>query len=389
MAYTLEEGQRVYQTCRAIFSGDAALFRKPKKVRETLISNKDSLKAIFEELGETRLVEIARHLLEHRIFASELRAKVAFPDVFRTSTQREAEREASEADAARSVAEYLEDISSPEGKLEEALAITSEDADLEPSQSSTIIQQSTGVLTVTSCSPQLSVPSLYPIYVPYNTQHLILTTAQRVLEDCCFDFAARWFPQVLQEHGWKCASAVELNKWASVLKKKLPKLPSHALASLTDSSAIEIMISTHQLRHTAVHRLPTTVRGISQLLQSAVRLAEVLQDVTRAAQLEDLVSEVDSKIKAMELSKNSLENRAIAHLEEIRRKREQLDQEEKKLVEDMLKEDDENKALIGRLLEASTIDIFERPSSPEEEWLECADVDDGANGVKLNGHGAS
>lgn len=197
-----------------------------------------------------------------------------------------------------------------------------------------------------------SIPSLYPSYVPYGAQHAILTTAQTVLEECCFDFASKTIPDALSERGWDCASAVELTKWARVLHKELPQ----GLSGVTVQSAL---VSTHQLRHTAVHRLRTTARGISRLLESAVGLAEALNDVARAAQLEELKSELDGKIKAMEMSKNVLEDRAAAGLEEIRRQREELDRQEKQLVLDMLTEDREYKDLVGKLLVASVKDIFE------------------------------
>ncbi|KAJ0304287.1 hypothetical protein Brms1b_011326 [Colletotrichum noveboracense] len=283
MSYTLEERQRVYRTCRAIFSGDAALFRKPKKIKETLLHNRAPLKHVFQEFGEVKLADIVKQLLESRLFESDLRAKVEFPELFRTSPQQDAQREASEADAAKSIADCLGEIA----RFEEDEEIP-EANDLE-----------------------------------------FLT---RPLKDE--------------------VSITELTKWARILHKELPQ----GLSGVTVQSAL---VSTHQLRHTAVHRLRTTARGISRLLESAVGLAEALNDVARAAQLEELMSELDGKIKAMEMSKNVLEDRAAARLEEIRRQREELDRQEKQLVFDMLTEDREYKDLVGKLLLASVKDIFE------------------------------
>ncbi|KAF4908253.1 hypothetical protein CGCVW01_v012305 [Colletotrichum viniferum] len=309
MSYTLEERQRVYRTCRAIFSGHAALFRKPKKIKETLLQNRGLLKHIFQEFDEVKLADIVKQLLENRLFESDLRAKVEFPELFRTSPQQDAQREASEVDAAKSVADCLGEIA----RFEEDEEIP-EASELE-----------------------------------FLTRPL---KDETVLEECCFDFASKTIPDALSERGWDCASAVELTKWARILCKELPQ----GLSGVTVQSAL---VSTHQLRHTAVHRLCTTARGISRLLESAVGLAEALNDVPRAAQLEELKSELDGKIKAMELSKNVLEDRAAAGLEEIRRQREELDRQEKQLVLDMLTEDREYKDLVGKLLVASVKDIFE------------------------------
>lgn len=206
--------------------------------------------------------------------------------------------------------------------------------------------------------PANDVPfSLYPSYLPFTTQHTILTTAQRILEECCYDFFKSWMPSILQEKGWDCAAAAELTKWTRTLAKRSGKLPQSAFAS-SESPLNKILVSTDRLRHTAVHRLPTTARGVSELIECALRLAETLQDYQRAAQLEELHSEIDSNIKAMELNKNALEDEYAREMEEIRRQREELDKKEEGLNVNVLAGDSENKSLIGSLLEESVKRIF-------------------------------
>jgi hypothetical protein len=107
--------RQVYLLCRPIFSGNNAQVRKLKKVKELVEKSKTSLRPLLEDIGEAKLVEILRNLLENRIFESELRAKVEFPDLFRPSPFRDAQREASEIDAARSTAEALEEIAHGDG----------------------------------------------------------------------------------------------------------------------------------------------------------------------------------------------------------------------------------------------------------------------------------
>ena len=70
----------------------------------------------------------------------------------------------------------------------------------------------------------------------------------------------------------------------------------------------KMLTTVSNLRHTVVHRLPTTARGVSRLLKSTVELAQILQDGWRAAQLEELRSEVKSQIKVMEMHKNLLQD---------------------------------------------------------------------------------
>lgn len=209
------------------------------------------------------------------------------------------------------------------------------------------------------------IPSLYPSFIPYKAQHLILTAAQQLLEECCFDFAAKWMPSLLEQRGWDCAAAVELTKWTQILGKTHTTLPPNAIklanTNTTTSPPMtirDLVQPAQTLRHTAVHRLPTTARGIGRLLGGAVALADALQDHGRAAQLEQLKAEVDAKVRAMELSKNSLEDRAARVLRDIARRREELDRAERDLKATMLREDADNKALVGRLLEESVRSII-------------------------------
>ncbi|KAF2467964.1 uncharacterized protein BDR25DRAFT_233446, partial [Lindgomyces ingoldianus] len=199
--------------------------------------------------------------------------------------------------------------------------------------------------------------SLYPSYLPYSTQHTVLTTTQRILEECCFDFVKRWLPSILQDNGWDCAAAVELTKWTRILDKHSETLPNHALA-VSGGSFHDILFSTHKLRHSAVHRLPTAARGLNQLIDSALRLTEALQDHLRVAQLEELHLEIGSKIKAMELNKNALEDELASELQKISRQREELDEKERSLRAKMLSSDSENMRLIRSLLEESVREIF-------------------------------
>jgi hypothetical protein len=167
--------------------------------------------------------------------------------------------------------------------------------------------------------PQIIVPSLHPCYVPYGTQHLLLTTVQRILEESCFEFAKRWLPHLLEKRGWDCPAAVELTKWANFLGRHSEELRVVAFDRAIPLKTL--LVRNHVLRHTAVHRLPTTARGISQLLQSAAELVSALYDHRRAAQLDTLKCEFDSKIKAMELNKKVLENQTTEKLQDIRRQR--------------------------------------------------------------------
>lgn len=92
------------------------MLRKSKKVREVVEKHKSSFQPLIKEFGNDKVIGILKELLAGRIFQSELRAKVEFPELFRSSPARDVQRTTSENDAARSEAEALEEIASLEGK---------------------------------------------------------------------------------------------------------------------------------------------------------------------------------------------------------------------------------------------------------------------------------
>lgn len=335
--------QRAYLVARPIFSGSNAHLRKAKRIRELILSHSPIFNPLLHSLGEQDLVVTIQGLLKDKIFDGEIRAKAEFPSLFSPVPQRDLEHEMSEADAARSAQDAAEQVDSadeydPIG-WEEPAAVPDEVPEHE---------EVDGVLTG---DPQILIPSLYPCYIPYGTQHLLLTTVQRSLEESCFEFAKRWLPHFLEKRGWDCPAAVELTKWANFLGRHSEKLPAEAFDRATPLKTL--LVKNHLLRHTAVHRLPTTARAISQLLQNAIELTSALYDHRRAAQLDTLKCELDSKIKAMELNKNVLENQTTEKLQDIRRQREELVRQERELLENMVSEDLRNKALVGTLLEQS------------------------------------
>ncbi|KAI1341197.1 hypothetical protein F5Y15DRAFT_377221 [Xylariaceae sp. FL0016] len=347
MASTKDK-RRVYLLCRAIFTGDKALIRQPKKIRKEIAAHPKNLKSLTNDLGAEKVVEILRDLLERRIFQSELKAKIEFPELYHSSPAQETQREASEVFALQSTAEAIEEIASveeAEPESEEEPVVLEQCNHKEKFGQSTVFQNR-------QAEEGQALPSLYPTYIPYKSQHIILNEAQRILEECCFDFCQKWLQTVLEEHGWDCATSVELTKWTKFLAKKANKFPSEAI-DLGNVPLTEVLFATNKLRHSAVHRLSTTARGVNDLLKSAVLMASTLRDHMRAAQLAELCYELESKIKAMELNKNAIEHTAMLALEDIERQREELRKKERLLVEKMLKDDLENKAFVGLLLEES------------------------------------
>ncbi|PWI65007.1 hypothetical protein PCL_08366 [Purpureocillium lilacinum] len=195
-------------------------------------------------------------------------------------------------------------------------------------------------------------PSLYPCYIPFDAQHLVLTTVQEILEECCFDFAEQWLPELVDEQGWTCAAAVELNRWTQYLNERT--LTSLGLdANLERPGLGVLLVEMRSLRDVAVYRVPTTARGVSQLLHYARRFSNLLGDGKRTAAIDRIKEIVDDKIYLLELNKKVLESTASGKLRAIRDQHAALIRQEEQIVADMLHLDLERGQLAGRVLRHS------------------------------------
>jgi hypothetical protein len=112
MAYSSADGRRVFLAYRTVFTGPHAQIRKSKKVREVIEQHRGSFQPLVRDFGLDKVVDIVKALLDQRVFESELKAKIAFPELFQTSPARDVQRNESENDAARSAAEALEELTS-------------------------------------------------------------------------------------------------------------------------------------------------------------------------------------------------------------------------------------------------------------------------------------
>jgi hypothetical protein len=191
---------------------------------------------------------------------------------------------------------------------------------------------------------------LDPKYLPYRAQHLVLTTAQRLLEGSCFEFVMKWIPEISKEHMWDCPEALELNKWIRVLLKICNILPPRAYDNTAEQPFKSVLSSMIILRHSAVHRRRISTPEVAVMMQSATNFANALHDGRRAVQLNEIRKEILTQSKALAIAKASLQKRFAAEIGLLSDRRAELDRMEERSKVAMSKEDDENQLLIGDLL---------------------------------------
>ncbi|PLB34915.1 uncharacterized protein BDW47DRAFT_133937 [Aspergillus candidus] len=403
MSYSAAEKQRVFLACKPIFAGPQAGLRKLKIIKKRIADHENLIRPMLPGFNLKRTAGIAKDLLQREVFQLDMKARVEFPDLYVSSPAKEVQHDAFEDEAARSVAEKLNDIASTYERDEAQdtqetipapmpaaaqqpppVADVGAHATISPGNISSTDAAPTPLMIFCTATektltpePQATspYPSLYPLYFPYHAQHSILCTVQKTLEESCFDFARKWLPSELEDRGWDCAMAVELTKWTNFLPRWSSRLPDGSL-QLQAADLGALMSVIRKIRHTAVHRLPTTARGIASFVASATKLVEALGDTPRLSQLEELHADIQEKIKIMDLTKNALEDQLSRDLRAIQLRREELDRQEEFLRLQTVRNDRENKALMGVLVEEYIEGPFHRRIVDDSGFATADEGDD-------------
>ena len=83
-------------------------------------------------------------------------------------------------------------------------------------------------------------------------------------------------PSILQDKKWNCPAAVELTRWMRMFRKKQGMLRDVLPIEFDTKEGQAVLTEVSNLQHIAVHRLPTAAKGVSRLLVSAMKLAQIL-----------------------------------------------------------------------------------------------------------------
>ena len=196
-----------------------------------------------------------------------------------------------------------------------------------------------------------TIPRLHPVYLPFKTQHKILVLVQSLLEECCLDFGNAWVPDLMEAQKWHEAESIELTQWIKKVVKYIKSLPPSAIKPIAGKSISQIFFGTSTLRHSAVHRLPTSAAGILNMLSAAITFAEALNDFKRAEKVTDIKAQLEASIEEIVQHQNLLQGKLTAQLEDIARRRSELDELEKSSIEEMLATDKKQRTEVGSTFE--------------------------------------
>ncbi|KAK5077834.1 hypothetical protein LTR64_003765 [Lithohypha guttulata] len=340
----------VYLALNNVIRGTDAQLRKQKKIREFILKQQTNanVKALIESHNIDDVCNVVRSLLEQQVFESTLKAKIRFPEVFEVSPAQSAERSASEKEAARSEADAIQVAVGGSSRLDEDVHVSGR-APAKRRADDFVAGPSAIVPDKRTHSAIATPTSLYPVYLPFQTQHKLLVLAQETLERACYDFTIASMPELIKSEGWDCAEALELNIWTRKMESREDKFLAEDVAEL-GKPFNDLLDTVAQIRHTAVHRLRISANRIGLYLQDAESLSRLLHDRGCLQSLSRLRRETHLAIEDLKGNKDLLESQLAVKMKDITARRAELDRLEGSVVADMMREDQEYAQLVGKSL---------------------------------------
>jgi len=353
----------VYLAYRDIFKDSLAKLRKRSKVRNVVEKHKDHLhhKQLAESMNLKKTCRILGEILAARLFESEFAARATFPTLFSPKdsgndtalvvkcVENGFEGECGPRDETNPDAHpFLDILCSPDTPMsngaspESVPTVGQHRIDRKsgrirkPTRATTkpiaaILQVGEGkkaMLEEDFCEDKgkskrnlerthdCDIIPKNPTYLPSRLQHLILTQTQRLLEECCYNFAEKWFPSILETNDWDAPEAVELNTWWRIFSKC--NIPTTAITLSHGQSLTVLFKRAIFIRHCAVHRRPhIPLEKMEEMVQDAVLLSQALQDDLRATQLLHWHKELANLVAYLQSRTNSHREAAEAELQNI------------------------------------------------------------------------
>ncbi|KFY85024.1 hypothetical protein V500_08775 [Pseudogymnoascus sp. VKM F-4518 (FW-2643)] len=195
-----------------------------------------------------------------------------------------------------------------------------------------------------------------PKYLPYEAQHVLLNTVQRLLEESCFDFAKKWFPGDHRVLEWTSPAQVEISKWRDLLGAA--RIPHDALDGNVQTPLRVLLQEATYIRNNAVHRSQVFVEDILKMLTSSIQLTRMLRDQTRRTKIEDIRGRLIHEVNVRD------DNRSRATVE-YRKTRDDIDRRKEPMFKKLEKLRDE---------EDDAVTVFEKDSAQYDKMLQSSMV---------------
>lgn len=133
----------------------------------------------------------------------------------------------------------------------------------------------------------------------------------------------------MKAHKWDEPEAIELTEWIKQFSKCTRGLPPSATRAIAGKSLDQVLSDTTTLRHTAVHRVPTSVGRIMDMLHAAYDFSLALKDTPRAVLIKTIEEQLAASIDILSQGQGLLQHTAFDELKVTAKGRTELDKLEK------------------------------------------------------------
>ena len=147
------------------------------------------------------------------------------------------------------------------------------------------------------------------MYIPRKctTHYQLLDRIQTLLEETCFNYAARKIPDVLARNGWNMPEQVEFQNWANIFYRAGISHDDSAIDAFpdTDPRALSDYLFGARLhiRNTLGHRLPISDEKLTSQIHRAINICILLGDWDQAVEIEVLAEGYFTKTSRQQVLK--------------------------------------------------------------------------------------
>jgi hypothetical protein len=303
--------------------------KKLKQLKKFVDKHKSTAGRSVEQLPTEKIASIIQFLLQKGIFQSHKKAMVEFPELFGSAPSsskatipvpkgksvEKAKDEASKGKAPVTICKKSDFCSS--GSSGSSSLAAGVPAGVPAGLPAVETAKVTGKATVAAAAPPvIALDPPQTSILPFASQYIILSKCQQLLEECCFDFAAKRIPSLLEGQGWHTPEAGELTVWWSTLSRY--GVPSDAVDIPSGLTLHTMFNDMKELRNAAVHRESISTARIKKFMAASISITTAFRDTQRTERLRSLLDTLEQLANPLEVQRDQLRKTLDTQLAALR-----------------------------------------------------------------------
>ncbi|KAF5989278.1 hypothetical protein FBULB1_1090 [Fusarium bulbicola] len=166
--------------------------------------------------------------------------------------------------------------------------------------------------------------------LPFSSPYKLAGYLQQILEQACFAYGQKHWPELLRKNNWDCVEAVSLSTWVKKLEATLDTQPSRCLLQ-----------SIAEVQATAVERRPIDWPMMEKLFDDAVELTKILKVKEYGEIILQVQVDIGKIIKGLSQDEKETQSQEEKKLQWIAEERRKLDEREAEVRKDREKSTNE------------------------------------------------